>query len=260
VPSTEPTHLNARVQRWRARTGAALTIIAIGSLPLLALEFVRSDLTATDRDVLDVIDVIVFAAFTIDYVVQLWLADHRRRFVGAERLALLLVVSQALAMFPVFTVLALLRTLRAARIARLVAISWRIIATGDLASRRGRDFFREHSLRLALSVAGITWISAAVAFTIVEDVAGDDHQSFGDGLWWSLTTMTSVGYGDITPTTVAGRIVGGVAMVAGVSVFAVVTGSVAALLLGPPAAAAAEDGGTIDPTTDSVPSTGMLEQ
>jgi voltage-gated potassium channel len=51
---------------------------------------------------------------------------------------------------------------------------------------------------------------------------------FGDALWWAFTTVTTVGYGDRFPTTAAGRGLGVMLMVAGISAFGVLTAAVAA--------------------------------
>ena len=78
----------------------------------------------------------------------------------------------------------------------------------------------------------MTWLTAAAAFTLAEDVGvGGRHGSFFDALWWSTATITTVGYGDVFPITTAGRIVGGVTMVVGISTFAVVTAKVAEWLV-----------------------------
>lgn len=82
-----------------------------------------------------------------------------------------------------------------------------------------------------MSVAGMTWLSSAVAFTLVEDVGESGRiASFFDALWWSSATITTVGYGDVYPVTGAGRLVGALTMVVGISTFAIVTAKVAAFL------------------------------
>ena len=53
-----------------------------------------------------------------------------------------------------------------------------------------------------------------------------DFPSFGLALWWSLQTVTTVGYGDVVPTTHIGRLVGGVELVLGVSFIAFLTAGV----------------------------------
>ena len=77
-----------------------------------------------------------------------------------------------------------------------------------------------------------TWFSAAAAFTVAEDVGVNGRiEGFGDALWWSAATITTVGYGDIAPVTFTGRAIALVTMVVGISTFAVVTARVASFLV-----------------------------
>jgi voltage-gated potassium channel len=71
-----------------------------------------------------------------------------------------------------------------------------------------------------------------VLFTIVEDVGQHGRiESFFDALWWSLATMTTVGYGEIYPVTAEGRIVGGFTMIVGIATFAILTAKIAEFLV-----------------------------
>jgi voltage-gated potassium channel len=78
------------------------------------------------------------------------------------------------------------------------------------------------------------------AFTLLITVAGGilervfDHQEFptiGKGLWFALQTVTTVGYGDVTPNHAAGRFIGAVVMLTGIGFLAVITASVTASLI-----------------------------
>jgi voltage-gated potassium channel len=78
------------------------------------------------------------------------------------------------------------------------------------------------------------------AFTVLITVAGGilerlvDHQEFptiGRGLWFALQTVTTVGYGDVTPKQADGRFIGAVVMLAGIGFLAVITASVTASLV-----------------------------
>ena len=53
-------------------------------------------------------------------------------------------------------------------------------------------------------------------------------KTFGDGIWWALVTITTVGYGDITPLTTLGRIVAGLLMLLGLGLIATITAIVSA--------------------------------
>jgi voltage-gated potassium channel len=171
-------------------------------------------------------------AFAADYVVELALATDRRQYARREWTSLLIVVSQALAVLPGFGAVGALRALRGVRGARAAIVLLRLLAIGGATAHESRTYLRRHAAGLALGVAGLTWLTAAAAFTLVEDVGVDGRiHSFFDALWWSTATITTVGYGDVFPITVAGRIIGGFTMVVGISTFAVVTAKVAEFLV-----------------------------
>jgi voltage-gated potassium channel len=148
---------------------------------------------------------------------------------------LLIVVAQAFAVVPSFAAFGILRVLRAGRAWRSVLVLARVASIGSAAASEGRAILRRHAAAFAFGVAGLTWISSAVGFTLVEHVGvqGRVH-SFLDALWWSSTTITTVGYGDVYPTTAVGRVIAVFTMVVGISTFAVVTAKVAEFLLRPP--------------------------
>jgi voltage-gated potassium channel len=220
------------LERWRRATDVPLLILAIGSLPLLLLEIGRDELTVADRRFLDVMNVLVLVAFAVDYFVELAVAHPRRSFVRAEWTSALIVVAQALALAPALSGFGVLRVLRAARLGRFVAVFVRVVAIGGAAATEGRQILRRHAAAFALGMAGMTWITSAVAFTLAEDVGTTGRlHSFFDALWWSSATITTVGYGDVYPVTVVGRIVGVLTMVVGISTFAVVTAKVAEFLV-----------------------------
>jgi voltage-gated potassium channel len=220
------------LERWRQYTDGPLIALIVASLPLLVLELARSELSASDELFLDIVNGFVFVAFLIDYVVELCLAANRRSYVRSEWLAAVIVVTQGLAVLPAFAALGFLRSVRAVRALRALAVFARLFAIGGLAARDGRKMLNTYAARIALGAAALTWLSAAVAFTLVEDVGeGQRLNSFFDAVWWSTSTMTTVGYGDVYPVTAAGRVVGGITMLVGISAFAVVTARVASFLV-----------------------------
>ena len=228
----EPDYVTPRLRRWRARTDGVLLVLAIGTLPFLLVEIKREQLPSFDRRVIDTVNVVVLVAFAVDYFVELALASDRRAYARHEWTSLLIVVTQAIAILPYLGPLGLLRALRGVRGVRAAAALARLAAIGGAAAAESRSYLRRNAGRIALGAAGMTWLTAAAAFTLAEDVGvGGRHGSFFDALWWSTATITTVGYGDVFPITTAGRIVGGVTMVVGISTFAVVTAKVAEWLV-----------------------------
>jgi voltage-gated potassium channel len=221
--------ISPRLATWRRRTDIPLLILAVGSLPLLLLELVANRLPDNDQRFLFLVNIVVFFAFAVDYLVEFFITTDKPRYVKSQWASLLIVISQFLALLPALGFLGILRGSRALRVVGTVA---RVIGIGAASKERGRRFFKEKAASVAFGLAGFTLISSAVAFTIAEDV-GDQRriQSFFDALWWSAATITTVGYGDIYPVTAAGRVIAVFTMVVGISTLAVVTARIAQFLI-----------------------------
>jgi voltage-gated potassium channel len=93
-----------------------------------------------------------------------------------------------------------------------------------------RTLYRERVFILIMAVALVVFLGA-VGFSLFEPGHGHWYQRFGLGLWWATVTLTTVGYGDVTPVTVAGRIVGVVIMLGGVVTLSLVTATVASVFI-----------------------------
>jgi voltage-gated potassium channel len=204
-------------------------VIAVGSLPLLLLETISDRLPDSDRNFIFIVNLVVFIAFAIDYIVKLVLSDSKPTYIRTQWLSFFIVISQLLALLPALGVLGVLRGVRAIRVLSIIA---RVIGIGAATKSSGQEFFKKRAASVAFGIAGLTLITSAVAFTIAEDV-GDGRRinSFFDALWWSAATITTVGYGDIYPVTSAGRIIAVFTMVVGISTLAVVTARIAKFLI-----------------------------
>jgi voltage-gated potassium channel len=79
--------------------------------------------------------------------------------------------------------------------------------------------------RLAAAVIASAWLVAIVGFGVLERVFDPDRfETVWDGMWWATQTVTTVGYGDIVPSSGAGRVIASILMIGGLSFFAVITG------------------------------------
>jgi voltage-gated potassium channel len=227
-----PDYMTPRLAQWRRVTDLPFLILAIGSLPILGLEFIIDDLARTDQIFVTTVNVLVLIAFAVDYIVELSVATNRASYVRHEWTSALIVLTQALAVIPGLAGFGVLRVLRAGRVFRIAVVFLRLFAVGGAAAREGRGVLRRHAAAFALGLAGFTWITSAVLFTIAEDVGPHLRvHSFFDALWWSLGTITTAGNSDIDPITPAGRIAGGFTMIVGISSFAIITAKIAEFLV-----------------------------
>jgi voltage-gated potassium channel len=75
-------------------------------------------------------------------------------------------------------------------------------------------------------------LTCAGVMTVVErDADGSTIQSFSDALWWAVTTVSTVGYGDAVPTTDAGRGVAYLLILVGIAVFSLITANLASFFV-----------------------------
>jgi voltage-gated potassium channel Kch len=91
--------------------------------------------------------------------------------------------------------------------------------------RRIERFLREPpSVRNAAAVivvaTALIVVAAGVLITLLD---GEEYPDLETGLWWALQTVTTVGYGDVTPSNLSGRVVGAVVMLEGIAFIAIVT-------------------------------------
>lgn len=117
--------------------------------------------------------------------------------------------------------------LRLARLARVV-----------MAGRGARRLFSR--LGRVAAIAGGVLVLASLAAYRAENPVNDEFATVGDSLWWGVVTLTTVGYGDITPITTTGRWAGVAIMVTGIAVLGVLAGSLATFFKLSPEEEAAE--------------------
>ena len=91
--------------------------------------------------------------------------------------------------------------------------------------RRVERFLREPpSVRNAAAVIVIaTTVVVVGAGIVIRLIDSDEYPDIGVGMWWALQTVTTVGYGDVAPKDLAGRVVGAVVMLEGTAFIAIVT-------------------------------------
>lgn len=151
-----------------------------------------------------------WAVFVVDYVVQLVLAERRWHWFYTHLLEFFVVV---------------LPVLRPLRLLRLVTL-WTVLQRAATGTLRGRVAM------YVIATASMLIFIAALAVLEAERGAVHAHiKNFGDALWWAFATISTVGYGDLTPVTATGRLVAVALMIAGVATLGVVTATLASWLV-----------------------------
>jgi voltage-gated potassium channel len=184
---------------------AAVVFLAAYAVPVLG-----PDLPSWLLSLCQWLSWISWAFFVIDFVVRLALADERLRFLVRHWYDVLVIV------------LPLLRPLRLLRLIPLLSVL----------NRRAQTRLRG---RVAIYVAGgasLLAFCAALAVLDVERSSSDANiTDFGDAIWWAVSTMTTVGYGDRYPVTGVGRMVAFALMVGGIALLGTVTATLASWLI-----------------------------
>lgn len=197
-----------------------LLILALVMVPLLVVPLVMELPSGVEATFLAV-DWLIWAAFAFEYVVRLILTERRWHFVRREWPSLLLIL------LPFLRPLRIVRSARALRLLRLARLVSALSKSGQL----GQRLLVRHKLHYALLITGAVVVATAGVMSAVEEGGGGSIDSFGDALWWAVTTVTTVGYGDYFPVTPAGRGVAAFLMVAGIALFGVLTANVAAFFI-----------------------------
>lgn len=205
VHAPDVAHREALLLRIERLTELPLLLLAFAMIPLLVGPLLW-DLSAEEGAVFIALDTFIWAIFAVDLIIKVLVSPHRGAYLRRHWLEVLVVV------VPFF------RPLRLLRIFLFGSRAW-------VGMRRlvNVDFLFVYGIGLV--------IVAATVVASVEGGANASIQSFPDALWWAVVTITTVGYGDMVPVTVAGRAVAFVLMLGGIAFFSGLTANLASFLI-----------------------------
>ncbi|WP_371529392.1 potassium channel family protein [Streptomyces sp. NBC_01283] len=199
-------HQSAQL-RWERRTQGPLLVLAVAFAVAYAVPIVAPDASEGVGTTCTVVEWIVWASFAADYLVRLYLTDHRKQFVRSHWLDLCAVL------LPMLQPLRLLR----------------LVSTLMLVGRRARMASQiQLTTYVAGAVVGLLMFGSLAVLSVERESPNGNIKTLGDAVWWSFTTMTTVGYGDHAPTTGLGRILAVGLMLSGIALLGVVTANIAA--------------------------------
>lgn len=185
-----------------------MALLAIISIVLIVLDYAHEiNIISPPYSIIDNSILIVFA---IDYFVRLFYAKDKKRFFKEN-------IFDLLSIIPVnnlFYVFRMARIGRAFRLLKLLRIFRLVGLTGRL-----HKFLKTNGLIYYLYISLTVIFIASSLYCISEKV------SFGTALWWSITTATTVGYGDVSPTTGLGKAAAVLLMFLGIGFIGMLTSS-----------------------------------
>jgi voltage-gated potassium channel len=194
-------------------------VVTVLWVPVLLVPLVRP-LHGSVAFTFAVIDYMVWALFALEYVVKLYLAPSRWRFVRTHVLDLLTVV------VPFFRPVRLGRLARLGRLGRVGIVAGRAID-------RGKSVMTHRGLHFVLLAVGIIVFACAGIVTIAErNASGSNIHNLGQGLWWAMVTVATVGYGDKYPVTPLGQGLAVFLMLAGIGLIGLLTATFASYFVG----------------------------
>ena len=171
--------------------------------------------------ILQGVDLIMCGAFFIDFVIRFRRAESKADFMRLGWIDLLACIPNIDAL----RVGRFVRVLRVLRLLRGVRSLQRLL--GMMFAKRTRGGVASVALTTFLLV-----VFSSIAILLCEKAEGANIKTAGDAVWWSVTTVTTVGYGDRYPVTVEGRVLAMALMVAGVGLFGTLSGIIASVFLG----------------------------
>lgn len=199
-----------------------IIILALFSVVLVVLDVIN--VLEIERQPFVTIDFLILAIFALDYFGRLFLAEKKGIYVKKNILDLIAIIpfNSVFALFRVariFRVARLARLSRASRVSRATRLT-RLFGVVGKALKHAKRFLRTNGFIYMVYACGIVILIGATVYSIAEEV------NYVDSLWWAFVTSTTVGYGDISPATVAGRIAAVFLMLTGIGLFGVLTSTV----------------------------------
>lgn len=206
------------------------TLILVSVITVFAVTFA---LPENIRNILDKVESFASIVFSVEYLLRIWTADKLYPKSSAAKARVKFVIStmaiiDLLAIMPFWLPkifpgsLLGMRALRLVRLLRILKLNRYFNAVkslGEVISSKKRELIGS-----AFFVFLLMMVSSLLMYAAEHDAQPHVFKNAFSGLWWAVATVTTVGYGDIYPITVAGRVLGTVIALSGVAALAIPTG------------------------------------
>lgn len=199
-----------------------ILVLSILAIFALGVETIYK-LDQSTAQILSIFDTLVCGVFFIDFLLQLFRAENKLKY---------LISWGWIDLLSSIPMLDFLRWGRAVRIIRI----FRVIRGLKSAKLITKTILEKRSQSTVLAIILVFFVLISVSSISVlhfESAAGGNIKTAGDAIWWAVASVTTVGYGDKFPITTEGRILAALLMTAGVGLFGTISGLVASSLIVP---------------------------
>ncbi|MFC2034233.1 ion transporter [Chloroflexota bacterium] len=196
-----------------------IALLALLSVTLICIEYLVP-LSSGQLTLIYIADLAICVVFGVDFALRFRSAENRKVFLKEHWYEMLAMIPAYMFVLLQFQIIfgALARSIRLIRVIRLVFMLARLRRAFRISSNVLQQSYIVYLLIICLVTV---FIGGFGAFIIENDAPNALIKTFGDALWWSLSTVTTVGYGDIVPSTFVGRVIGVILMFVGISLVGV---------------------------------------
>lgn len=220
VPQNRQNHLDTPLGTW------LIVSLILFSVACFSIETLP-DLSESTLQFLHRAEIVVVGLFTAEYLYRIYAAERRLKFIFS-----LHGLIDLLAILPFYLAFAVdLRTLRLLRLLRLLRVL-KLMRYGTALHRFGRALYmaKEELIVFLSAILVLLYLAAFGIYHFEHAAQPHRYASIFDALWWAVATITTVGYGDIYPITLMGRLFTFVILIMGLGLVAVPTGILASAL------------------------------
>lgn len=190
-----------------------IIILALISVALVLLGF--AEMIDLDNPPYNIIDLLLWGVFVVDYGWRFFLSKGKWRFI-IENIFDLLAILPLNAIFTVFRLGRIFRLARLTKLLKLTRLLRIVVLTGKLEKKIGK-LLRTNGLLYIFYLNSFIVLVGSSILSVVEE------KSFSESLWWALVTVTTVGYGDIVPTSIFGKWLAVLLMLVGIGTIGILT-------------------------------------
>ncbi|MGU8433796.1 potassium channel family protein [Clostridium perfringens] len=198
--------------------------LLIGILSILMILILITEntleLSNLSKNMFILIDKLIWFIFVIDYFTRFIISNNKLEFFKKNLIDLISIIP----FNSIFAALRIIRIAKAIKIIKLIKIFRASILLIKFKNRLG-NFFKTNNFNYVVYLTILTILIGAITISLVEKM------SFPDALWWSFVTTTTVGYGDLSPSTTIGRLIAVMLMLTGIGFLGMLTGTISSFFL-----------------------------